>query len=129
MVISALIFSLLCAPGMPAAAVGPAMPDVGLTGTVTDQTGAAIMGAEIRLTNSATGQTVTARTDENGAYRFNEADPAAEYTMMVRRIGFIPETRTSMHIAELEAPTVSFTLAPVSVQLSEVGKTAVHKAK
>jgi len=132
MMISALIFSLLFSPVTSTPAVKAtmvAMPTAVLSGQVTDQSGLAIRGAEVRLINTATGEMTMVRTDETGSYRFNFADPSVEYTMMVRGIGFVPETRTAMRLGELEEPTVSFTLAPVDVQLSQLGKTAVHRAK
>ena len=46
-----------------------------LTGTVTDSTGAAIPGATVTLTNTATGQTQTTRTEANGLYGFSLLSP------------------------------------------------------
>jgi hypothetical protein len=43
----------------------------GLTGTVTDSTGAAVPSATVTLVNLATNQTHTATTDANGGYGFS----------------------------------------------------------
>ena len=46
-----------------------------LSGTVTDPSPANIVGATLRLTNTATGSTATAKTNGDGQYRFLFVDP------------------------------------------------------
>jgi hypothetical protein len=53
-----------------AAAFGQAVSG-DLTGTVLDQSGAAVNGASVEATNNATGQKVVATTRGQGEYRFS----------------------------------------------------------
>src|SRR5208283_2385603 len=56
-------------------------------GKVTDQSGAVIVGAAVSLQNSVTNYRQAARTDENGAYRFNNV-PLNSYRLTVAAPGF-----------------------------------------
>ena len=47
----------------------------GLTGAVTDTTGAVIVGAEVALVNSDTGVSASAQTNESGAFNFTLVQP------------------------------------------------------
>jgi hypothetical protein len=66
-----------------------------LRGTVTDPTGAAVPGATVTLTNTATNQKVVATTDSNGIYQFSALQPAP-YSLSVEHAGF--KTRTLEHV-------------------------------
>src|SRR5690349_5366752 len=66
-----------------------------LRGTVTDPTGAAVPGATVTLTNTATNQKVVATTDANGIYQFSALQPAP-YSLSVEHAGF--KTRTLEHV-------------------------------
>ncbi len=44
------------------------------TGTVTDQTGAAVVGAKVTVTNVGTNLSVTTTTNQSGAYTAKEQD-------------------------------------------------------
>jgi hypothetical protein len=131
MTITTLIFSLLFSTATPnyvALSVVPAsvpVPAAVLSGVVTDRTGKAIVGAEIRLINTETGATTSVRTNENGVYQFTAADPSADYAVAVRSIGFVPEVRAPMKVGTAETPELSFTLAPVT----KVLKTSVRRGK
>src|ERR1700761_7629913 len=54
-----------------------------LSGTVLDPNGAAVPDASLRLTNSATGVTLTTRSDARGTYHFNSLAPA-DYRLEAR---------------------------------------------
>src|SRR5438094_7568925 len=58
-----------------------------ILGTVSDESGAVIPGAEIVLKNAGTNETKTATTDEAGSYTFPALLPAA-YSIQVTRTGF-----------------------------------------
>src|SRR5580704_7855397 len=51
----------------------------GMTGEVTDSSGAAVTGATVTLKNAATGQQFTATTNGTGVYRFSEVPPGQGY--------------------------------------------------
>ncbi len=59
-----------------------------LTGTVTDPSGAAVAGAELTLTNSATKLSLNFVSGENGEYSFRSLDPGT-YEMKVAKEGFV----------------------------------------
>ena len=58
-----------------------------LRGTIYDATGAAIPGAEIKLTNVATGETRTITSGDGGEYTISAISPGA-YELQVRQPGF-----------------------------------------
>jgi len=69
------------------AATASAQFNASLTGTVLDPTQAAIPGATIVLTNSATHQTQTATSGSSGTYTFSELAPG-NYSLQVTANGF-----------------------------------------
>ena len=62
-------------------------PYGGLVGQVSDQTGAAIRGASVTLTNLNRGETRTASADSTGMYRFVQLAPG-RYRLQVEQQGF-----------------------------------------
>jgi len=58
-----------------------------LRGTVTDSQGAALPGATVTLTNTATNQKMTATSDASGTYQFNALGPAP-YQIAAEHQGF-----------------------------------------
>ena len=59
----------------------------GISGTVTDANGAAIPGATVTVTNLGTGQKVTVKTSESGAFTVQSLDPVG-YSVLVEANGF-----------------------------------------
>jgi len=64
-----------------------------LSGTIKDQTGAVITGAQVSIRNDATGETKTASTGDDGRFKFDKLAPGA-YTVSVSQTGFKPSQRT-----------------------------------
>src|SRR5580698_7261854 len=62
-----------------------------LTGLVTDQTGAVVPGAPVKLTNSATGEVRTTTTTDAGTYRFPALQVVGTYALEVSPKGFKTE--------------------------------------
>jgi len=58
-----------------------------VTGTVTDSTGAAVVGATVTLTNEATATSLTTETSDDGIYTFDLIQ-IGEYTVTVEKSGF-----------------------------------------
>jgi carboxypeptidase family protein len=56
-------------------------------GTVTDEQGAVIVGADVRLTNTDTGYSRSGKTDKDGNYAFQSL-PIGRYTLTVSKEGF-----------------------------------------
>src|SRR5512145_300882 len=79
-----------------AAAVAFAQTNVGaISGRVADSTGAVIPGAQVKVTNPATSQTVETVTDEQGFYSFPSL-PRATYVLRVEAKGFRPMEETGI---------------------------------
>src|SRR5579871_802942 len=68
-----------------------------ITGNVTDQSGAAIIGAKVTATNTGTGIANSMTTNETGAYRFVDV-PTGEYTIAVEAKGFRKITLTAQRL-------------------------------
>src|SRR5581483_8436891 len=65
----------------------------GITGTVTDPTGAVISNAKVTITNEGTGQTITATTNSAGAYNAAALAPG-NYKLQISASGFNSVTTT-----------------------------------
>ncbi len=81
-----------------------------IVGTVTDSSGAAVVGAEVVATKVATGVSATSKTSNSGEYRFDNL-LAGTYRVTARSSGF----RTTSVIAEVllnQTGTVNVTLSP-----------------
>jgi len=59
----------------------------GITGSVTDQTGAVIVGAKVTLTSASTGETQAVTSSSSGVYGFSLLKPG-RYTLSVTQQGF-----------------------------------------
>ena len=103
---------------VPDAARGQAA-DGHLVGTVLDQTGASIPGCSVIVENVNTGVQWNQKTDERGAYRFNNL-PVGEYTLSAASEGFAPAMLSGIAVSLNRATT-----ANISLELGEV-QTAVE---
>jgi hypothetical protein len=100
-----------------------AQANAGLTGTVTDPSGAAVSGATITLTNVNTGIKTQAATSSVGVYRASL--PAGTYDISVEARGFKEYEQTHVAIEIGAEPTDNFQLtvggANQTVQVSSAG--------
>lgn len=81
-----------------------------IVGTVSDSSGAAVVGAEVVATKVATGVSATSKTNSTGEYRFENL-LAGTYRITARSSGF----RTTSVVAEIllnQTGTVNVTLTP-----------------
>src|SRR5215472_6506691 len=76
-----------------------------IQGTVTDPTGAVIVGASVTATNVQTGVETSFKTTEAGLFVLTPLQPG-EYTVTVQAPGFQPLTQKSIVVAALQ--TVGF---------------------
>lgn len=95
----------------------------GMTGTVTDQSGAAIPGATVVLTDVSTGAKFTQVTDSVGAYRFAQLPPGTNYTARVTAKGFAAVSVNSIALLVGQVRTQNISLS-VGTQVSTVEVTA-----
>jgi len=69
-----------------------------VAGVVTDQSGAALAGVQVTLTNTDTGVVRTVSAQGSGDYRFTAVAPGT-YSVSARAQGFTPESITGLHLA------------------------------
>jgi hypothetical protein len=92
----------------------------GVTGTVTDTTGAAIPGAQVVLTNKTTGLKFTQTSTANGSYRFSEIPPGAGWELVVNAPGFAPLDIKNIYLTVSTVRTQNASLTAGSNQEVEV---------
>lgn len=90
-----------------------AQTSVTVTGTVTDQERAVVVGAQVRALSVAGGRVVNARTDAAGRYTFSGLQPG-EYRLSAGSDGFATETLRVV-LRPGETATQDFTLVPGGV--------------
>lgn len=73
-----------------------------LKGTITDEQGAVVPGATVKLVNEATKKESSISSDENGEYKFS-ALSAGVYTIEFGAAGFVKYTVTNLEINKNEA--------------------------
>jgi hypothetical protein len=95
----------------------------GMTGAVTDPSGAALSGATVTLKNTATGQQYTATTNAQGVYRFSEVPPGEGYTATFSASGFSAVTVSAIYLQVATIRTQNASLK-VGNQAQEVQVTA-----
>ncbi len=121
-----LAFAVLCSLALGAAtSVHGQSANSSLRGTVTDPSGAVVPGAKVTLTNQATGQTLTATSNQSGEYQLQQVPPA-KYTITVEEAGFGTQKKSAELLVNQPA-TVSFRLSVSSsnevVDVSDVTQT------
>lgn len=95
-----------------------------LQGTVEDKSQAVLRGAEVIITNKATGETRTIKTSDAGEYRF-ELLPVGIYSVKVKATGFSGAEAKDVELQVGRTTTQNFTLDPGSVsETVEVTATA-----
>jgi hypothetical protein len=91
-----------------------------VSGTVTDQNGNPVEGAQIQIRNPRTGFSSGAITRANGQYSIQGVEPDAGYSVIARRIGFEPVTRANRTVTLGQSTREDFTLQQQSTVLSTV---------
>jgi carboxypeptidase family protein len=81
-----------------------------IAGTVKDQKGAVIRGAEVTITNKATGEARTAATDDEGNYSILLVPPG-DYQFSIKATGFKTGLVDNIRVAITETTTVNTDLA------------------
>ena len=86
----------------------------GVTGTVTDSSGAVVPGAKITLTNEATGGTISAISTSTGTYSLNEIRPGT-YTLQGEQQGFQRFIDRGLEVHVQQTLTIDIRLATGTV--------------
>jgi hypothetical protein len=87
-----------------------AQANAGLTGTVTDSTGAIIAGASVTITDKGTGQESHSTTSSAGTYAVTGLTPGV-YSVTVEATGFKKEVQNSVNVEVSTNSTINITLA------------------
>lgn len=91
-----------------------------LSGTVTDPSDSSVPGAKVTLTNTETGTTFEAVSDDRGEYRFPLLPPGV-YDIKVEKSGFAIQSRKGITVTVGQAAVVDVKLTLIgSTQLVEV---------
>src|SRR5712692_9778181 len=101
----------LCAPSTLQAQV----PTASVRGTVMDEQGAAIAGADVSIISSDTGYTRSMKSASDGQYNFQEL-PLGTYRIHVTHVGFKAETQTGivLHVNDSLVLNVSLKVGAIS---------------
>lgn len=113
------ILALLCAMNA-ASAWGQATAQI--HGTVQDTSGAVVPDAQVKATQTATGQVRTATTQADGTYVFTDL-PLGPYTIEVSKAGFTTAQESGIVLQVSSAPTVN-----VRLQVGAVAQTVSVEA-
>lgn len=101
---------------------GQAISTSQIKGAVQDPTGAAVAGAEVKVTQTATGATRTATTGADGSYLFTEL-PIGPYQLEVSKQGFNRYVQTGITLQVNSNPTID-----VALQVGNVTQQVVVEA-
>lgn len=116
-VLCALTIIILCS-----AAFAQGTASSGLSGSVADNNGAVIKGANVTVTNKGSGQSRTAATSDNGEYRIDLL-PAGVYDIKVTATGFGELTAENVQLLVGQVSNLDFKMNP-GVQTANVTVTA-----
>ena len=83
-------------------------------GTVQDSSGAAVQGAEVRLSSGATGQTRVVFTDERGTFRVGSL-PFGTYAVRIERPGFATYVHSGIKLSIGQTVQLTISLVPATV--------------
>jgi hypothetical protein len=97
----------------------------GMTGEVTDPSGAAVPGVAVTLRNTATGTKFTVTTNAIGSYRFSEIPPGQGYEATFAAKGFAQLTIKDIYLTVANIRTQNATLT-ISARAEAVEVTATN---
>jgi Carboxypeptidase regulatory-like domain/TonB-dependent Receptor Plug Domain len=96
-----------------------------LNGTVTDPSGAVIVGATVTLTSTDTGASLTTQTSASGGYSFGLVKPG-RYTLVVSQTGFKQSTQVAdVALGETGVANVKLELGSGAVTVEVTGQGAL----
>ncbi|MGH9493962.1 MAG: carboxypeptidase-like regulatory domain-containing protein, partial [Candidatus Sulfotelmatobacter sp.] len=95
-----------------------------ITGIVTDTSGAIVPDASINLVNTKTNATYIGKTAGDGSYRIVDVPPGPDYTLTVKKDGFVAFT-----ISNLYLPVGVATTQDVKLELGSIQQTVIVTAE
>jgi hypothetical protein len=101
-----------------------------LTGTVTDSSGAAVVGATVTLTNKATSEKEVQSTGETGLYSFVNLNPG-DYRLVVEKAGFkrVDRSNVSIQVQQTSRIDFSMTVGQVSETVTVTAETPLLQSE
>jgi Carboxypeptidase regulatory-like domain len=87
----------------------------GIRGTVTDQNGAVVSGAQVTLSRKSTGGTQTATTTASGQFEFTNLLPASDYSVSIEAPNFKSAALTDVRVSVNQATDLPVQLEPGQV--------------
>lgn len=106
----------------PASAQGVTTGAIG--GIITEAGGTPVAGAQILVSNPATGYSIGATSRENGRYLIPGLEVGGPYTVTARRIGFEQQVRQNVYVSLSQTTPADFQLSPQAAQLAGIEITA-----
>ncbi|MEX2179808.1 MAG: carboxypeptidase regulatory-like domain-containing protein [Gemmatimonadaceae bacterium] len=91
-----------------------------ISGTVTTQAGLLIEGAQVTVTNPATGFSATVTTSSAGRYHVAGLESATSYRVAARRLGFRPLVKNDVAVTLSEVRRLDFVLEQQAATLDEI---------
>jgi hypothetical protein len=96
----------------------------GVSGVVTNSSGAGVEAAQVQVVNTSTGARASSITRDNGLYTVLGLEVGGPYTITVRRIGFQPTEKTGIIIRLGQTNRVDLTMSEQTTTLSAVNVTS-----
>ncbi len=101
-----------------------------ITGTITDESGAVVVGARVTLTNSRTGVETRTLSTSTGSYTFEQVDPGT-YSLRVEAKGFTTAITNNMvvHVTQTVTQNYKLTVGNVTTQVTVTESTPLLQAQ
>ena len=110
-------FALVVLVSLTFAGIASAQAVSGVTGVVTDTTGAVVPGVNVTLTDTKTSRELTTKTNDQGAYTFQNVTPGEGYKLSFAVTGFQTTniSNVTLGVAKTETYDAVLTAGDVSV--------------
>jgi outer membrane receptor protein involved in Fe transport len=95
-----------------------------VSGTVSTDSGGAAAGAMVRVTNRATGWSITLATNAAGRFNVENVPAGGPYRIVASARGFAPAVRDSVRLVLGQRYTVALVLTPTTITLAPVNVVA-----
>src|SRR6201986_1938389 len=107
-----------------------------ITGTITDSSGAVMPGAQVQLTNQATGVQRNAVTDSSGYYSVPELQPGV-YDVSASKDGFATQKLSNVHLEVNQSEALNFRMSitastqtvQVNADIQQINTTSATRAE
>jgi hypothetical protein len=116
----ALAFTLILTTVVAGTASAQGVTSASVTGTITQDGGGPLEGANIVVTNTATGQRFQVATRVGGRFNIENLPPGGPYTIEVRAIGYQAGRRSGVRLELGQRYTSNFALQAAVVEVQEI---------